>query len=35
MAAETSLTGLVYHAKQRWLIERGYQELQHELGLVH
>jgi SRSO17 transposase len=35
MALETSLTDLVYHAKQRWLIERDYQELKQQLGLGH
>ena len=32
---DTALSDLVYHAKQRWLIERDYQELKQELGLGH
>lgn len=32
---DTTLLDLVYHAKQRWLIERDYQELKQELGLGH
>jgi SRSO17 transposase len=32
---DTALRDLVYHAKQRWLIERDYQELKQELGLGH
>ena len=35
LPAETALRDLVYHAKQRWLIERDYQELKQELGLGH
>ena len=31
----TNLSHLVRLAKQRWIIERDYQELKHELGLGH
>jgi SRSO17 transposase len=34
LAADTSLTALVAKAKQRWIIERDYEELKQELGLV-
>jgi len=33
--ADTVLTDLVHLAKQRWVIERDYQELKQELGLGH
>ena len=32
---DTAIGDLVYHAKQRWLIERDYLELKQELGLGH
>jgi SRSO17 transposase len=35
MPAETKLSDLVRLAKQRWIIERDYQELKQELGLGH
>lgn len=35
LPAETSLPNLVKLAKQRWIIERDYQELKQELGLGH
>ena len=35
LPAETSLRDLVTLAKQRWIIERDYQELKQELGLGH
>jgi SRSO17 transposase len=35
LPAETSLPDLVKLAKQRWIIERDYQELKQELGLGH
>lgn len=35
MPAETKLKELVKMAKQRWIIERDYQELKQELGLGH
>ena len=35
LAAETKLRDLVAVAKQRWIIERDYQELKQELGLGH
>ncbi|MFZ0591601.1 MAG: IS701 family transposase [Bryobacteraceae bacterium] len=35
LPADTSLAELVYFAKHRWIIERDYQELKHELGLGH
>ena len=35
LPAETSLRDLVRLAKQRWIIERDYQELKQELGLGH
>lgn len=35
LAADTSLTALVTIAKQRWIIERDYEELKQELGLGH
>ncbi len=35
LAADTRLTALVATAKQRWIIERDYEELEQELGLGH
>ena len=35
MPAEAKLNDLVKMAKQRWIIERDYQELKQELGLGH
>ena len=35
LPAETRLTALVKLAKQRWIIERDYEELKQELGLGH
>jgi SRSO17 transposase len=35
LPAETLLIELVHMAKQRWIIERDYQELKQELGLGH
>jgi SRSO17 transposase len=35
LAADTKLKDLVAIAKQRWIIERDYQELKQELGLGH
>ena len=35
LSAEAKLTDLVAIAKQRWIIERDYQELKQELGLGH
>jgi SRSO17 transposase len=35
LAADTSLTALVTTAKQRWIIERDYEELKQELGFGH
>jgi SRSO17 transposase len=35
LPATTKLRDLVATAKQRWIIERDYQELKHELGLGH
>ena len=35
LEAHTSLSDLVSQAKQRWIIERDYQELKQELGLGH
>lgn len=35
LPADTSFTGLVHHAKHRWIIERDYEELKQELGLGH
>jgi SRSO17 transposase len=35
MAADTKLKDLVAIAKQRWIIERDYEELKQELGLGH
>jgi SRSO17 transposase len=35
LPANTSLKGLVKMGKQRWIIERDYQELKQELGLGH
>ena len=35
LPAETPLVELVHMAKQRWIIERDYQELKQELGLGH
>jgi SRSO17 transposase len=35
LSAETKLKDLVAIAKQRWIIERDYQELKQELGLGH
>ena len=35
LPAKTSLTALVKIAKQRWIIERDYEELKQELGLGH
>jgi SRSO17 transposase len=35
LPADTTLSNLVRLAKQRWIIERDYQELKQELGLGH
>ena len=35
LPANTSLRDLVRGAKQRWIIERDYEELKQELGLSH
>ena len=35
LPADTKLSKLVHSAKQRWIIERDYQELKQELGLGH
>jgi SRSO17 transposase len=35
LEADTSLTALVATTKQRWIIERDYEELKQELGLGH
>ena len=35
LPVKTSLKSLVKLAKQRWIIERDYEELQQELGLGH
>jgi SRSO17 transposase len=35
LPASTNLSDLVRLAKQRWIIERDYQELKQELGLGH
>jgi SRSO17 transposase len=35
LPANTNLGDLVRLAKQRWIIERDYQELKQELGLGH
>jgi SRSO17 transposase len=35
LPAETKLKDLVRRAKQRWIIERDYEELKQELGLGH
>ena len=35
LAADTRLTALVATAKQRWIIERDYEELKQEQGLGH
>jgi SRSO17 transposase len=35
LSAETKLKDLVHMAKQRWIIERDYEELKQELGLGH
>jgi SRSO17 transposase len=35
LSAETKLADLVRLAKQRWIIERDYEELKQELGLGH
>jgi SRSO17 transposase len=35
LPAETKLSDLVRLAKQRWIIERDYEELKQEMGLGH
>jgi SRSO17 transposase len=35
LAADTGLTTLVATAKQRWIIERDYEEVKQKLGLGH